>query len=340
MPTDLRAYREKLLRQEVERGNWLAVREVAILLAEPLARPTPFNLTELATAPAEWDVEQRYTQTGGFSLYHYTDMTGMLGMCRDACIRLTDLRYMSDEREYSYTLDLASQIMLGRIQRAQREGPAAVVDALRVLQHWVRAPHPIYVFCLSTLHDDLSQWRGYTPPAEGYCLGFSSRRLLSILPSGFRLAPCSYDSEHHAHALEQLIDAFLSAPRVGEAQLEAALFSFRHDLTTLATVFKDPAFRAEDEWRVISPIATDCTHPVHIRPSSRLHTLVPYVELTYTSNERYLWPICTVTVGPTPTKDLAVEAASLTMGLGADPHEQGSMVRFTRVMGSTVPYRG
>ena len=43
-------------------------------------------------------------------LYHYTSLSGLLGIIENKCIWASDIRYLNDSNEFSYTIELASEL--------------------------------------------------------------------------------------------------------------------------------------------------------------------------------------------------------------------------------------
>jgi len=67
--------------------------------------------------------------------------------------------------------------------------------------------HASLVFSFSQNPDQLSQWRGYCPTANGYALGFYSKVLeQSHQNEGLSfLAPCIYDETKQAELIDGII---------------------------------------------------------------------------------------------------------------------------------------
>ncbi len=341
-PEELRSYRRSLVQPAVDKDNWAGVRELASMLEEPPPLPSAFSLEELASRPDHESHEDQFHNTAGFVLEHYTGAEGLIGMCGPGptALRLSDLRFMSDEREFTYTVSMAEASVGSRLRRAREQGRTEDAQNLQYLMTTIRQPRPaIYVFCFSTEYDDLSQWRAYSPPGAGFAVGFSSRRILTLLeslPAGFRLAHCSYDQEIHSLEIDKLVEAVISPPDPS-VPINTRIERFSNALTNFATVFKDPAFRAEREWRIISPLLDPETMPVKVRSSARIRSLVPYIEIPYTHDNHYLWPIEHVWVGPTPYMELAREAAERAIRPAHLPREGEQWVRLWT---SSIPYRG
>jgi hypothetical protein len=174
-----------------------------------------------------------------------------------------------------------------------------------------------------------------------------SRRLLCRLShasasgeigkQSFHLAGCVYDREEQRRLVEALVDEsleheFPTVPVKRHSTKSRTLIvpatggNFPTNIARLASVLKDHAFHEEGEWRLVSDDGVD-VRDMHFRPGASM--LLPYTSVALGKKRRYLESI---TVGPTPHPNLAVEAVSSMLGkLGV---AQG-----VQVLTSVAPYR-
>jgi hypothetical protein len=181
-------------------------------------------------------------------------------------------------------------------------------------------------FCLSGQGDLLSQWRGYATDATGVAIGFSREYLTWLAETsrnsdepGFSLEKTEYDLSAHDSRVEptyreikKLIDAgvfeikmrsrILDTRTAEEIEHENALIQEKHGQLLLALlpllselfILKSPAFREEQEWRLLS-ILTRGSEDICLYRA--LHDrVVPYREFELTGIERV--PIAEVVLGP------------------------------------------
>jgi hypothetical protein len=187
-------------------------------------------------------------------------------------------------------------------------------------------------FCLSEEDDLLSQWRGYAADATGVSIGFSKEYLKRLAKrNGCLLGRVKYDPSAHEARIEptyreltQLIkDGTLKPDRglgiiqtagmTDQQKAAAAMANLGEELLKLGPkllplfyqlyLLKSPAFREEQEWRVLSMLTTDgededaCSHRIAD------NRIVPYREVELVELERS--PIVEVILGPkhgTPPK--------------------------------------
>jgi Protein of unknown function (DUF2971) len=280
-------------------------------------------------------------------LFHYTSMEGLLSIVDTGRIRATHIRYLNDwsEAEAMWTLVLKRlrEREVSAKTAEEKEQLSQVIDFASLRQ----LPNQ-FVASFSEEGDDLSQWRSYCPGQAGFSIGFSAAALRSQWvagptgrkPSfvGGQLIKVSYLSKTDISEIDLAID---DAIQVG-AQLQGktgfggpisrqgAVSAW---LSVVSPSYKDSAFFAEREWRIV------LSKPHKPMPGQRFRagksTVVPYVEielnrdLDFKLSEEYM--IRTVFVGPTPSPDLSVEALlSLFLSKGH---------RDVRVEKSAIPYR-
>ena len=197
------------------------------------------------------------------TLYHYTDVHGLLGIIRDKNIWATRLEYMNDSLEGKYLDSLVfkhlSDIIVNSDSRVKSEGIEVVRNMLKELAT-DSGGSDTYVFSLSEKPDLLSQWRGYTPKG-GYCIGFGINPLLEVgRVYGLSLHECSYNSEENQNTVGNIIDAHF-AENVSWPDIETDKVKFLRNCQTVAlrllsllksrsSLMKHDSFSEESEWRI------------------------------------------------------------------------------------------
>jgi hypothetical protein len=122
-----------------------------------------------------------------------------------------------------------------------------------------------YVYTASFAEDDdlLSQWRGYGA-GGGVCLGFVVSDLQRVAErAGFRLVKCIYEQSQKTPLDDERVEEFANQIVTRYQQLACA--------------FKDPSFREECEWRIISKFVPLDHQSVRVRGMATM--LVPYFEV-------------------------------------------------------------
>jgi len=180
----------------------------------------------------------------------------------------------------------------------------------------------------------LSQWRGYCPPAGGYCLGIESQSLIQAFATkNFTILPCVYNWSSHSVLLEDAIDTILpgllNIPPVPPDQLprhaDQIVQWFFGMIDEIAPIIKHPGFAEEKEWRAVSaPIRSD-DPSFKLRPQGGL--LKPYFEVPLDLANKKV----RVVVGPIPHVNLAMNSCTMLLGKIGTPEYS--------VRPSAIPFR-
>lgn len=181
------------------------------------------------------------------TLWHYTNLAGLLGILHNEEIWLTDANYLNDTREMHEALDIIS----GILEEGASTEPGGMPDAQRIVRDWMfssgdrpmltlpdRGPY-IASFCAEG--DLLAQWRNYAGEG-GYAIGFSSRELGRVARRvGGTLVRVDYQADR-----EKLDPSGVGTYSSGGGQ--PATLEPRADVIVR---YKNPAFAAEQEWRLV-----------------------------------------------------------------------------------------
>tara|TARA_R110000823_G_scaffold119998_17_gene244536 strand:- start:40434 stop:41306 length:873 start_codon:yes stop_codon:yes gene_type:complete len=251
------------------------------------------------------------------TLYHYTTMSGLLGIVGGRELRASDIRYMNDSAELRHTLDLLSSHVTQRII-AGVDNPTLLKQLLEWLSHRVVSGSLLMGASFRANGNLLSQWRGYSVHGKGVSLGFDPAHILDCAArQQFQVGKCLYDPAAQAALVEQIIDAVeqlasQQAPdhAAGEAPSWQHVFEqIEGDLLRIAAVLKHPAFAEEQEWRLVSPLITRChEHPVRFREGHSM--LVPYYAFEL-CGDAGLMQLEHVYLGPTNNIDLSMNSLQL-----------------------------
>ncbi len=77
------------------------------------------------------------------TLYHYTSLSGLLGIVDSGVLRASDIRYMNDSAELRHTLDLLQSHVSRRIF-AGTDNPALLNQLLEWLSHRIASGPMLY----------------------------------------------------------------------------------------------------------------------------------------------------------------------------------------------------
>lgn len=270
-------------------------------------------------------------------LYHYTSLQGLLSIVRCKSLWASDIRYVNDAQELQHFGALVNTAILTRLEGGS---PHAII--LQQLRNWLpsRLSDGPMLFAASFTESGnlLSQWRGYCPHGKGVSLAFDPVQLIEAGEhAAFQIGRCEYDIRRQEAVAEQVVSRAIEiAEAAGPSPAHHATQSFHHvfhdleaDLLRVAALMKSPAFKEENEWRLVSPVFSNYVEPP-IRYREGATTLVPYLELPLPQGSRSI-ALQHVFVGPTPNPNLSISSVLKFLS------REG--IRPTRVSNSGVPYR-
>lgn len=289
---------------------------------------------------------ERETQDGADSaltLYHYTTASGLQGILESNRIWATELRFLNDERELQFGIDLlASELQRQVTQRDARPSLSKIVEVLsvhRILRHY-------FVACFCEQGDLLSQWRGYASPG-GYALGFAVHDC--ELPEWVApFFPVTYDrqsaqsmastwasatTDRFLSVFDERLDSAIAEPSP-EAAITQLIEEFGHDqfneMEAIAATLKDPNFSEEREWRIVAESHPQASGDREVLFRSGPLGPTPYIKVPM-SFDRTSLPLREIIVGPGPNSRARAEAVRMLLWKHGY-HE-------VPVVTSKVPYR-
>lgn len=224
-------------------------------------------------------------------LFHYTTLESLYGIVESRTIRASHVYYLNDSNEIRTAADEAIRVLDAN---QDRENPDKVKSFMfelsKRLVHLRTLPHYIFVFSLSEHRNLLSQWRAYTRHGSGVSLGFLKEDLEHlVLSADMTLVKCIYDRADREVALLRLLtstidDYFARNPGIADetiltsAQLNDYFNSKTGEYLKCFCGIKDPTFKEEGEWRMVSKYFENYTNPaIKFRPGRT--TLIPYIEI-------------------------------------------------------------
>jgi hypothetical protein len=248
-------------------------------------------------------------------LFHYTTAKGLIGIIgKDTGdskkIWATNIFYLNDWEEFTAGIKMA-QSYLGQLRdKTSNKTKEQCLDQLiNEIEHiGPDQSLSMYVGSFSRDGDELSQWRAYCPKG-GYSIGFPISRLRALAKKqGFVLKRCVYDKRQQIKIIKQSVDEALQkgpskhqillAGPDAESLIRCTLSSqLIWKLTEVCPILKNPAFKSEKEYRLISkPHAGNSFGNIQFR--NQKGAVVPYVD--FSLDDEILSRKIRVNVGPTP----------------------------------------
>ncbi len=264
-------------------------------------------------------IKQLYEEQPTKTLYHYTSLTGLMGMVKSRNMRASEIHYLNDTEELKHLGKLLDREIGIRLENGA--GPRNVLIQFREWSATRRKNGPlVFVGSYTEEGNLLSQWRGYCPHGNGVSLGFDPDKLTrSARSKSFAIGKCIYGKDRKKALVEQLINAVvLMAEERGEAppnqkhptQSFHDIFSeLESKLLMIAALIKNPAFHEEKEWRIVSPIISNYVEtPIKYREGAT--SLIPFMEVPLPKNNQQAIDIEHIFLGPTPNSDLSMNSIS------------------------------
>jgi len=199
-------------------------------------------------------------------LFHYCSSETFLKILGSGQILASALALSNDTMEGKWIEKILSQLCAGDDLLAQHE-----TEILNRFQ-WAAQNFMGLGFCLSEAGDLLSQWRGYADDGLGVSIGFNPEALNHIArQSRGCLQKVVYDEAQQIDQQRVLVDRIKR--HVAAGALESKVGASMKDVVRIddASIgltqtlihstpgnynLKNPAFREEQEWRLVNPNAT------------------------------------------------------------------------------------
>lgn len=231
-----------------------------------------------------------------------------MGILGSSSFRASHIFYLNDSSESKLLFETALSLLerVYTLVAACEEYPELAEEIGLLFVPYQRGRNlPFFVISLSEEWDDLSQWRGYTRPGNGYSLIWDHQSLeRSALAQGWRLAPCLYENELNALLVPFLTDAFERIRVLGRDQARVIAQELYDKVIEFVPLVKHSGFRSENEWRLVSPLLDPFTTKWSYRAGAS--HMIPFVD--FLLEPAHLHPLLHVNVGPGPNSDLAAQA--------------------------------
>jgi hypothetical protein len=275
-------------------------------------------------------------------LYHYTSQRAMHSIIENNSLWVSHVYYMNDANEIKYGCNLFKQIILDRINHEQEGNVKQLLSDLKDRMDFIiDMPLYLFVFSLSEKGNLLSQWRGYTPLGAGVSIGFGQQMLQLLAQlNEFTLIKCVYEKKDQDNILYPLLDKIITQFAIDLPLINTKgipehqkymyyLNKYTEELLMALCYIKDPAFKEECEWRLVSRYYEYYTHEdIKFREGNT--TLIPYIELNLSGMKRSGKLFEEVVVGPSSNFNLSFYAVICYLS---------NKKACSRTINSLMPYR-
>lgn len=202
-------------------------------------------------------------------LYHYTNITGLVGIIGSQKLWATDRRFLNDSSEISYGLELVKEILSEKIENEKSEVVSEFMRRSLNIDIVINI-YEIYISCFCEEGNLLSQWRGYGDKGDGYSIGIEPEKIKN---RNYQIGKVIYSREEQNFIINSILDyhckliSELACERGVKANRDL-ITSFTLNFSTLVSqiicLFKHPTFAEEKEWRYVYLI------PKYTKPSESI----------------------------------------------------------------------
>lgn len=178
---------------------------------------------------------------------------------------LFSARKMNDSLDTNWI----NHLIMSEIEKRKENLDKLLID--KIIQNYNLNNNNPYLCCFSKDRDVLSQWRAYADDGQGVAIGFDESILgietkipvtgaISKITTG--LCSCIYSTKEQQKLIQNEFDSLLHSITNEEYESDPAFYNFIIKLRMYSLIMKNPAFREENEIRIIhTPIILQNKNP-------------------------------------------------------------------------------
>lgn len=245
---------------------------------------------------------------------HYTSQSGLMGIISSETLWATNIKFLNDEQEFQHALELVRGLIPKSKITPEHRDHAVYSEFIEGLQKELSGldnyvTESIYTFSFSQEIDLLSQWRGYCPDNNGFCLVFDVDKTFEHVKEKYpdaHLMECVYENAIKESRIKAVLNdywaQFFSAP--SKEKKKTIIDQLAKEVMLLASYFKHPSFSEEKEKRIVVILAYAPNSGLQFRKGR--FSLIPFISLPAPR-------LCIqkIGIGPTANKELAKHALDM-----------------------------
>jgi len=241
---------------------------------------------------------------------HYTTANALINIIQSEQLWATNIKFLNDEQEFLHAITLAKEIIekstenAGKI-KANRSAYDEFIKNIKKSLENLDTYHAgnIFTCSFSEEKDLLSQWRGYCPNNQGYCIHFDLDGLLKAAKEKYidcDIFPCVYDITEKKKRISTVLNTYWQEYlKVTDAkQREGIVQNLTFEIEQLASYFKHPSFAEEKERRIVIRMLWEIEEHAKFRAGPM--SIIPYIEVPAPKSL-----IKEIGIGPTRDQSLA-----------------------------------
>lgn len=224
-------------------------------------------------------------------LWHYTSLSGFVGIMESRELWASDVRFLNDFGEVRDARNALSDSC--ELLEERFSGSRLIKSATQVAMDVSDREFTVFAACFSRRGDDLSQWRGYSKSQVGISMGFKRGALVGH--NKLKLCPVLYGDET-ADAFERVFDTYLNRhAAICDTDPDSWRRGLARELMGICARSKAEAWREEQEERLVA-----FTHGLTKRPKYRIGESHLIAHLSLTLDTLLPGSLSSVVVGPHP----------------------------------------
>ena len=198
-------------------------------------------------------------------LFHFTDVEGLVGIIQSRTLRASLAYALNDPSEVSYGTEVARTLLDSHRVHVSPEFSQKVAALLDPANAQSLAPFTVepYLVAFCDSADQAIHWLHYGRSGYGLAIAFDAAKLASAVDGQWALFRVVYDLIEQRSVVVQVVE---TASRIAEEQLDAsghspfldagvrdlAAYTAATFIRVITPRFKNPAYKAEREWRLAS----------------------------------------------------------------------------------------
>lgn len=304
--------------------------------------------------------EVYYKQEATDLIYHYTNLSALIGIIENQCLWATHLYFLNDRNEYKHGMGIVKEV----IESIKTEENRSILHAISVVLDDISKVDK-YVICFSKNGDSLSQWRAYGNNGNGVSIGFNRKKLESALLGKNSYRYIVYSKEKQIAAVKLIITEASSffLPKKEKYKWPNDSYFYRlvgycvsNVLDFIIANYKDQAFEEEKEYRIeckqFHNMLNAKAERLDIYHRTNEKIIIPYTKM-YTKPIEYKGsnpkkklplrfkvtqlPIEEIVIGPSSNQEEVIN--SVKELLGNNFYSLNSVLADLKVLKSNIPYR-
>lgn len=205
--------------------------------------------------------QQKYEQMPKI-VYHYCSLETFISIIKNSTIRLSHVTKSNDVEELKYIIPFLKIALKKSIKYYNEleefeysldpEMADRVVDA-----YFNDDSREVYVCCFSETTELVDQWARYADQSKGVAIGFSTDNLVKLqtLNTNYAFGKIIYDAKYVITELCDIIDEEYQNKKTINAlnitTYENVINNIVKTILEYSSLYKNPAFKQEREWRLI-----------------------------------------------------------------------------------------